>query len=322
MASSKWQEGYDLGLSGGGPGGASWEESEGWSAGFDERRRRESEQEESKKNEERRHQELLNAVESHDEDYEEEDRPSVEPLIYSEKTRRASGMDWLNYINTRIKSDELIWSRYENSDYDCGYDGSSPDGRHRIRICVESLYLDRVSKILELEDFNVLSSYHPLSEEEKNLANQLASRINKSIQDKEVKRQAAIQVESLYQLAKKQVRDLRQSYGKGINCYVDAMSYFNKGNRRNKSTAKTIFGQARVIFKKVCDDTDTLIAGLSGMPNNLIAAASDMKNAAYYACLAIDNLFINWKSNYFDYVNYCSKLMNYHGVRVDNFLSS
>lgn len=192
MASSKWQEGYDYGLGGGSLDYSSsgWKEwsrdanwRNGWGAGNEERRRREREQEESEKNEERRHRELLDAVESRDdgEDYEEESRSPIEPLIYSEKTRRASGMNWLKNIITRIENEDFFWSSYENSDSDCGYDGSAPDGRYRIRICVESPYLDfatRVSKILELEDFNVYSSYHPLSDEEKALANKLASKIN------------------------------------------------------------------------------------------------------------------------------------------------
>jgi len=114
------------------------------------------------------------------------------------------------------------------------------------------------------------------------------------------------------------VENLHQLYSKGMDCYKNAMSYFNKGD---KSTAETIFRyQARASFDRVCRDADTLIAGLSGMPDDLITVASDTRNAAYYALLATDNMFINWESNYFDYVNYCSELSHCYSILADDFL--
>ncbi len=271
---------------------------------------------EREENEERRHRELVEALENSrdrgDDDYGGDDDdydsggyetsasspnpPSLpEPLIYSEKTKRVSGMERLQEIWATVETEHLVWEYHEYPDHDsyACFDGSAPDGRYRIRLCLRAAA--SVSKILELENFNVLSSYYPLSEEEKDLANQLARQIN-----------ILTRVESLY-----------QSYSGGISCYNNAMSCFGK---ENKPAALAAFSQARVIFERLCNDTDVLSANFSGVPDDFVAAVNNMRSAAYCARSATNEMVKSWESNYFDYINYYSQLSHYHSTLVYNFL--
>lgn len=165
----------------------------------------EREREKREKSEERRHREFVEVLKSREGGNEnqedcggnvDEDEEIADPLFYSSKTRRVAGVDYLNSLIIKMERGNFTWDWYENSDDDCGYEGSTPNGSYRIRICVESPYLDwarQSSKVLELKDFNVISVYVPLSREEKELCNRITNRIYGKLKEEQVEEQAALE---------------------------------------------------------------------------------------------------------------------------------
>ena len=163
-----------------------------------ERRHRENVQ-----GEERRHRELLEALkkQAHDTDDPEDDNEeteeeggdsSAEPnMFYSKKTRRLFGLGWLRKIIEAVNDDkEIIW-RVVNIPVRIGapephLEGYFSNGRNRIRIYInwyarpleyKTFSEKHWDKIILLEDFNVIISYEPISDEERGVGAQFINSI-------------------------------------------------------------------------------------------------------------------------------------------------
>lgn len=105
----------------------------------------------------------------------------------------------------------------------------------------------------------------------------------------------------------------------GIDYYNDGMSYYNSGN---ELTAIAIFGQARAVFQNTYSQALSLNSNFSGMPSNYIQAGNDMKNAAYYALQATDEVISVIGTYSSSNANYYGDLAESYGSKVRSFLTS
>jgi len=107
--------------------------------------------------------------------------------------------------------------------------------------------------------------------------------------------------------------------GDGIDYYNSGMSYYNSGS---ELTALTVFGQARAVFQNTYSQAASLNSNFSNMPSSYTQAATNMKNAAYYALEATDEVISVIGTYNSSNANYYGDLAESYGSKVRSFLTS
>lgn len=153
------------------------------------------------------------------------------------------------------------------------------------------------------------------SEAQARAATKAAREAETQRQQAEAEQERQVQISFLNQLS-----GLYSTYnGDGIDYYNNAMSYYNSGS---ELMALTVFGQARAVFQNIYSQVASLNSNFTNMPSGYTQAATNMKNATYYALeatnevISIIGTYNNSKANHY------SDLAESYGLKVRNFLTS